>query len=283
MERHYKIIFESLLSVLIIIQLFLLVLISIGFVLGIQIGSVYNFGIYDLIISILILFDLVYFRVINVNNQNVFESIRDNWVYVVSIVPLFFICFNIFQLFDFKILIGFIGIIRIYALLKVLFITSREIRKYSDKTKLDYATFVLLFVLIVGSLLFYLVEHGVNPDVPNYESAIWYSFISMATVGYGDISPITGAGRIIGVVIILTGMGYVSLVTATLALMFIEEFRKESEKTKEEIQKRVQQRTLRYEKKIDELLEKIDGDNKEIWKKVDKIEKEVEEIKKVIK
>ena len=98
----------------------------------------------------------------------------------------------------------------------------------------------------------------------------------MATVGYGDIVPITFAGRIIGALLILTGMAYVSLVTATLALIFIEEFRKESKKAREKVQKR----TLAYEKKIDVLLEKVDTNNKELTDKVDKIEKTLNEIKK---
>ena len=279
MERHNKIIFESLLSILILIELFLLVLVSIGFIAGIKSHSIYYFGNYDIIISILILFDFVFFIITTRTNQNMLDFIRENWVYVVAIIPIFFICFNLFHLFNFKIIIALIGIIKIYALIKVLQKTSIEIRKYPNKTKLDYATVILLLVIIFGSLLFFLVEHGVNPEVPNYESAIWYTFVSMATVGYGDIVPITFAGRIIGALLILTGIAYVSLVTATLALIFIEEFRKESSKTKEKIQKRIQDRTSAYEKKIDELLEKVESSNKELTDKVDKIEKTLDEIK----
>jgi voltage-gated potassium channel len=278
MERHNKIIFESLLSVLILIELLLLVLVSIGFIAGVKPNSVYNFGIYDVIISILILIYFLYLRTMSRNSQNRWEFIRNNWVYIIASIPLFFFSFNIFQLFNFKIIIALIGIIRIYALLKVLQKTSIEIRKYPDKTKLDYATFILLLVIIFGSLLFFMVERGVNPEVPNYESAIWYSFVSMATVGYGDIVPITFAGRIIGIVLILTGMAYVSLVTATLALIFIEQFREESDKTKEKLQKGLQKRTLTYEKRIDELLEKIDANNKELSEKIDKIEKKIDEM-----
>ena len=106
-------------------------------------------------------------------------------------IPLFFIGFNILHLFEFKLIIVILGIIRIYALLKVLKITTLNVRRYPQKTKLDYATLLLLLVLIIGSLLFFLVERGVNPEVTSYESAIWYSLVSMTTTGYGDIVPIT--------------------------------------------------------------------------------------------
>jgi len=128
-----------------------------------------------------------------------------------------------------------------------------------------------LLVLVVGSLLFFLVERGVNPEVPNYESAIWYSFVSMATVGYGDIVPITVPGRIIGVIIILTGMGYVSLVTATLAFSFIEIFRKASSKASEKIVKSVDTlntHSVKQEEKMDQILKRMD----EIEEKVDEME-----------
>ena len=53
MERNNKIIFEALLSVLILIELFLLVLVSIGFIAGIKSHSVYAFGNWDVLIGIL--------------------------------------------------------------------------------------------------------------------------------------------------------------------------------------------------------------------------------------
>lgn len=120
MDRHFKVIFEALLSVLIIIELLFLVLTSIGFIAGIKSGSVYAFGNWDVLIGILILIDFVFFRLIKGKNQNFWDFIGENWVYIIASIPLFFICFNLFHLLDFKLFIGLIGIIRIYALLKVL-------------------------------------------------------------------------------------------------------------------------------------------------------------------
>ncbi len=137
--------------------------------------------------------------------------------------------------------------------------------KYPSKTKLDYATVVLFSVLIIGTYLFFIAEHAVNPEVPNYESAMWYSIVSMTTVGYGDIVPVTAIGRIIGVILILTGMGYVSLVTATLAYSFLDFFKKEARKASEKVENRV----VDYEVKLDELIIQVN-----------KLEKKIDEKKK---
>ncbi len=84
----------------------------------------------------------------------------------------------------------------------------------------------------------------------------------MTTVGYGDIVPITSIERIIGIIIILTGMLYLSLFTATLAFSFIDFFRTESRKSADRVEKKV----IDYEKKIDKLINTMDELKEEINK-----------------
>ena len=255
MKRHYQVIYEAILSILILVDLLIMSLMIGGFAVGIMHSSVVSVGRFDLVVAILILLDFVIFRVRKekTKGSNI-HFIRENWAYIVSIIPITFLSFNILQLYGFIDVLWLLVILRFYALIKVLLITGSKVREYPSKTKLDYATVVLLLVLIIGSFIFFIVERSVNPEVPNYESAMWFSIISMTTVGYGDIVPVTLIGRIIGVIIILTGMGYVSLVTATLAYSFIDLFRKESNKAVNKVEKRV----MTYEDKIDELLVKVD-------------------------
>jgi voltage-gated potassium channel len=270
LDRHYQVILEALLSFFILIDLLLLGLMTIGLFVGIKPNTVYYMGSFDLVIAFFIFLDLIFFRIIHGEGiKSKWQFLRENWAYIVSIIPLSFIAFNLSHLFGLASIIGLIGLVRIYALIIVLTKSASRVREYPSKTKLDYATFVLLMVLILGSYFFFVVERGVNPGVPNYESAMWFSIVSMATVGYGDIVPYTNIGRIIAVILILTGMGYVSLVTATLAYSFIDLFRKESRKAAEKLQKRSEE----YNEKTDELLEKLD----KIEKIVDKIEKEKQE------
>jgi voltage-gated potassium channel len=267
LDRHYQVILEALLSFFILIDLLLLGLMTIGLFVGIKPNTVYYIGSFDLIVAFFIFLDLVFFRIIQGEViKSKWQFLRENWAYIVCIIPLSFIGFNLSHLFGLASIIGLIGLVRIYALIIVMTKSARNVREYPSKTKLDYATLILFMVLIIGSYFFFVIERGVNPGVPNYESAMWFSIVSMATVGYGDIVPYTNIGRVIAVIFILTGMAYVSLVTATLAYSFIDLFRKESRKASEKLQKRNKE----YNEKIDELLEKLD----KIEKKVDEKEKE---------
>jgi voltage-gated potassium channel len=261
MQRHYQVIFESILSVFIIVDLLLMTLMVAGFAVGIMHSSINNIGRFDLLVAVLILVDFIIFRIRREKgDKGNWQFIKENWAYLFSILPLTFISFNVFHLFSYMDFIWLFIILRYYALFKVLMITGSKVRSYPSKTKLDYATVLLLLVLVIGSFLFFIVERGVNPEVPNYESAMWYAIVSMTTVGYGDIVPITLVGRIIGVILILTGMGYVSLVTATLAYSFIDLFRKESHKAVD----KVGQKVIDYEEKIDKLLLKVENLEKKI-------------------
>ncbi len=261
MQRHYQVIYESILSVFIIVDILIMSLMIAGFAVGIMHSSINNIGKFDLLVAFLILVDFLIFRIrkdrTNISN---WEFIKENWAYIISILPFTFIIFNVFQLYGFLDIVWLFVILRYYALIKVLLITGSKVREYPAKTKLDYATVLMLLVLVIGSFLFFLVERHVNPEVPNYESAMWYAIVSMTTVGYGDIVPITLAGRVIGVILILTGMGYLSLVTATLAYSFIDLFRNESRKAMGKVEKKV----MDYEEKIDQLLVKVDNLEKKI-------------------
>lgn len=268
MKRHYQIIFEAFLSFLIIINLLSLGLMTMGFIAGIKSNTVFYMGYFDLAIAFLIFLDFIFFRVRKERNINKWPFIIKNWAFILSIIPISFISFNLFHLFGFIPIIGLLGLFRIYAIIKVLTVIGRNVREYPSKTKLDYATFVLLLVFIIGSYLFLITERGVNPEVPNYESAMWFSIVSMTTTGFGDIVPVTLTGRIIGSFLILAGMGYVSLVTATLAFSFIDILRKERRKTSEIIEKR----TRKYEGRIDQIVDKLD----KIERKMDEMERKTQ-------
>ncbi len=73
--------------------------------------------------------------------------------------------------------------------------------------------------LFLSGLGFYWLE----PTVNSYTDGLWLAFVSGATVGYGDIVPTTPASRIFAVFMVLLGYAMLSLVTASIAAMFVGE------------------------------------------------------------
>jgi len=73
-----------------------------------------------------------------------------------------------------------------------------------------------LSLLLIGGLCFSITENvGLG-------ESLWWSVVTMTTVGYGDISPVTAGGKVVGVVLMLTGIGFLGLFTATIASVFVE-------------------------------------------------------------
>ena len=77
----------------------------------------------------------------------------------------------------------------------------------------------LAFIFIVCfAFLIYEVEHEAQPELyRNIFDAVWWAVISLTSVGYGDVYPVTAAGRMLTLAMVLTGMGIVAVPTALLA------------------------------------------------------------------
>ncbi len=58
----------------------------------------------------------------------------------------------------------------------------------------------------VGGTLLYAVERGANPDVATLADGLWWAVVTLTTVGFGDITPVTGLGRAVGAVLMVSGM-----------------------------------------------------------------------------
>jgi voltage-gated potassium channel len=86
----------------------------------------------------------------------------------------------------------------------------------------------LLVILLFGAIGFALVEPAEGPWYDRFGRAIWWGIVTLTTVGYGDVVPVTILGRLVGTALMVIGVVSLSLVTATVASVFIErKFRQE--------------------------------------------------------
>ncbi len=87
--------------------------------------------------------------------------------------------------------------------------------------------FVILMVTILGSIM-YLVEGNINEGFKNIPRSIYWAIVTITTVGYGDITPITGLGRVIAAFIMILGYSVIAVPTGIVTAGLINEFRDES-------------------------------------------------------
>ncbi len=114
-------------------------------------------------------------------------------------------------------LLRLLRLMRLVRGLGVLWQTHRTVQGVLRTNGLRYVLLVTAIVVVVGGL----VVREVEPGITSYGDAIWWSLVTTATVGYGDIAPKTAAGRITAAILMLVGIGTIGTVTAGIATYFL--------------------------------------------------------------
>ena len=123
--------------------------------------------------------------------------------------------------------------LRLFRLLRLLklkryFKSLSIIKSVVVKTKNEIVvTIFLVFILLVlSSTIMYNIEKTAQPEAfNNIGQAMWWAVATLTTVGYGDIYPVTGIGKILSAFIALLGIGIVALPTGIISSAYIEEIR----------------------------------------------------------
>lgn len=96
---------------------------------------------------------------------------------------------------------------------------NNKLIKILKENNLAYLLAWLVVILSISSFLITLVE----PTIPKYEDALWWSIVTTTTVGYGDISPETQIGRAIASILMILGIGIMGLLTSSIVTFFSRE------------------------------------------------------------
>ncbi len=119
-------------------------------------------------------------------------------------------------------------LLRLFRLFKVNRYTSAlstigtVLRKKSSQ--LVSSVFIVALLMLISAVLMYNFENEAQPDVfTNAFDSLWWAVATFTTVGYGDIYPVTPAGRFLGAVIGLLGIGLVAVPTGIISAGFMEQ------------------------------------------------------------
>ena len=101
----------------------------------------------------------------------------------------------------------------------------------SVKEELETAYTASFITICFSAILMYYIERSAQPEVfENIGDGIWWAIITFATVGYGDIYPITPLGKLLGCIICLVGVAMVAIPTGIISSSFINIVQKKEKK-----------------------------------------------------
>jgi voltage-gated potassium channel len=119
-------------------------------------------------------------------------------------------------------------ILRIFRLTSYTKSTQLIINVFKSRFKELLLSFILtVFLIIISSCLMYFAEHGAQPEkFSSIPATIWWSVITLTTVGYGDMVPHTEIGKILTIIISLSGIALLALPAGIITAGFLDELRK---------------------------------------------------------
>ncbi|MDX2558657.1 potassium channel family protein [Streptomyces sp. TX20-6-3] len=115
--------------------------------------------------------------------------------------------------------------LRLLRVVSTLLLVGRRARMAPQITLTTYVAGAVVGLMMFGSLAVLHVERDApHGNIKTLGDAVWWSFTTMTTVGYGDHAPTTGLGRVLAVGLMLSGIALLGVVTANIAAWFISRF-----------------------------------------------------------
>ena len=120
-------------------------------------------------------------------------------------------------------------VLRIFVLFRVLKLLryTKSINQFVEvitnkRFELLTLLFLLFFIVMTAGIAIYVLEERINPHITSLFDALYWSLITITTVGYGDIAPETDAGRTISMLVIISGIAMISFATSVIVSAFSE-------------------------------------------------------------
>ena len=200
--------FNFFLSVLIIIDL---ILITLTLISEVPENLYYGIVVFDTVLCIILIIEFIT-RLMDSDNKKRF--FLKNWTELIAARP-----FDLIMLPFVLNYARFLRLFRVLKFIKVIALFSQffeTIDVFLKKTHLDEIFGVTLLVVLASTLGLYLFD----PSINSLFDSLWFVLSTITTVGYGDILPQSGPGKIIGLIILIVGVLIFSTITGAIASYF---------------------------------------------------------------
>lgn len=199
--------FNFFLSVLIIIDL---ILITLTLISEVDANLYFGIVVFDTVLCIILIIEFIT-RLMDSDNKKRF--LLKNWTELIAAIP-----FDLIML-PFVLNNAHLRIFKILKFIKVIALFSQffeTIDVFLKKTHLDEIFGVTLLVVLASTLALYLFD----PSINSLFDSLWFVLSTITTVGYGDVLPQSGPGKIIGLITLIVGVLIFSTVTGAIASYF---------------------------------------------------------------
>ncbi len=134
------------------------------------------------------------------------------------------VIFSWYGILEFIIVLRLLRILRIFSFLKITPIVIR-ILKNMKLYREEYQMIITLIwvIAIIDAIFVFQFEHSVNPQFSSIPQALWWAIVTMTTVWYGDIYPITPLGKMFGLILMLSWPLMIAVVSWITVIIFMDE------------------------------------------------------------
>lgn len=167
----------------------------------------------DSIIYFLFVFDY-FIRLIISEKKGAF--IKENLFDLIAIIP-FNALFRVFRVLKFTRLWRFAKLTKLFKVGSVSARLLTRTKKFLNTNGFKYVLMLTVVAIIIGAFGMMYFEKE------TFQNAIWWSFVTATTVGYGDLSPETTGGRIIASILMIVGIGLISSLTSSITSFFLQD------------------------------------------------------------
>ncbi len=176
--------------------------------------------------------------------------LRRNWLNIVIILMGLPLIWGVPSYF------GALRLLRLLLLFSLFLHVGTSIRQLLEKQSLGPTLLGTSIIILMAGVMM----AAIDPAIASVEDGIWWAWVTVTTVGYGDITPTSGVGRAFACLLMLIGLGLFSLLTASLTATFVNKEEKRED----------QQRTTLEEAQL-QALTGLQGQLKQLEQKIDRL------------
>ncbi len=178
----------------------------------------------DLFICAVFLLDWIFSLLLSVDKH---AYIKRNWLFLIAAIP-YVQTLRLFQMFR---VVRLLNILKITQALKGFLPMLRYVTKNKKRSAVALYLTLTIFISLYCGIGLYLFEKGANTRIGTDGDVLWMAFTTLTLSK--DIVPMTGEGRLLSAMLVITGMGLFSLFLAELSSIFIQYVQREREEDDE--------------------------------------------------